>query len=453
MDGVDPQPFDEANLVPKLLRYLPQPLEIRTRVLERDGHTVVLIFVGRHPAGYAILHSVGQYERKGQTVTVFRAGDAFWRDGTRSVRILQPGMEAIIDRRVAEAKTAWVEEQQEIRRHDQADIAAAYESRRVADAPLGSVNFDLDTAALTAAALEFIHSGNEKVPLIHLLNDALARARDAIDRDEIESELANLLDKLTCLAATFLEYEQDEWFDRVIATLAQIYSMPLGEHDARAFGYSTSIDPTEKAPRVWLLIVERVFGLGALAVRRANWKAVRKLTLQLPERLDDSYDANWLRHALTMSTRARHLQEQNEQGRTVELSLLSLARNEVARLFCLRPDGLAPDDDAIITSLAQFDVLSDITAIDGAGAADRRVFYTNFARFRQDRIQPIVNRLLEDADMRATLFRRGNEDLAIAFARIAEMASTEGVRYDGFEGWVNTPVGEFIERYLPDEAA
>jgi hypothetical protein len=451
MDGVDPRPFDEANLVPKLLRYLPEPLEVRTRVLERDSHAVVLIYVGRHPAGYAIFHTEGQYERNGKPVIVFRVGDAFWRDGTRSVRISQQGMEAIIDRRIADAKTAWLEEQQEIRRRDQAEIAAAYESRQVGDAPIGSVSFDLETLELTTAALEFIRRGNEKIPLIHLLKEAVSRARDAIDRDEIESELANLLDKLTCLAATFLEYEQHEWFERVIATLAQIYSMPLGEHDARRFGYATWIDPAEKAPRVWLLIIERVFGLGALAVRRGNWGAVRELTVQLPACLDSGYDTNWLRHALTMSTRAQHLQEQRGQD-AVPISLLSLARNEVARLSCLRPDGLTPDDDAIITSLAQFDALSNITAIDDAGDARSRVFYSNFARFRQTRVQSIVERLLQDAEMRGTLFRRDDEDLATALAEIGKVASAEGVRYDGFDGWGRTPVGEFIERHLPDQA-
>jgi hypothetical protein len=446
MDGVDPRPFDEANLAPMLEKYLPQPLEIRSRVLERDGHTVVLIFVGRHPPGFAIFHTDGEYEKNGKLKTVFRAGDAFWREGTRSVRLSQQGMDAIIERRIAEAKGDWVEEQQEIRLRDQEAVAASYESRRVAEQPLGSVNFDLETPDLINAVLELLRSDNPKVPLIHLLNDALARARDAIERDEIESELANLLDKLTCLAATFLEYEQDEWFDRVVATLARVYSMPLrDEVDARRFGYATRIDASEKAPRVWLLIVERVFGLGALAVRPGNWEAVRTLAVQLPKRLDQEYDANWLRHALTMSSRSQLVNDQT--------SLLSLARNEVERLPCLRPDGLAGDDEAIITSLAQFDALSNVAGIDAADDADRRVFYTNFARFRQNRIQPIIERLLEDAEMRAVIFPREDDELAAALARIGEMAHEEGVRYDGFGSWHRTPVGDFIERNLPNEAA
>src|SRR5436309_2939777 len=82
----------------------------------RDGHKVVLICVGRHPSGCAIFHTDGQYlDANADQQLVFTAGDAYWRDGTRSVRISQQGFEEIIERCVADAKTAWLAEQQEIR--------------------------------------------------------------------------------------------------------------------------------------------------------------------------------------------------------------------------------------------------------------------------------------------------------------------------------------------------
>ena len=37
------------------------------------------------------------------------------------------------------------------------------------------------------------------------------------------------------------------------------------------------------------------------------------------------------------------------------------------------------DDDAILTSLAQFDLLANLAAIDGAGSTDSGVFYTNWS--------------------------------------------------------------------------
>jgi hypothetical protein len=446
LDGADLRPFDEARLVPKLLRYLPEPLELRTRVTDRGGHQVVVIYVGRHPSGCAIFRADGQYEKDGGLVVAFRSGDVFWRDGTRSVRLTQQGFEELIERRIADAKALWLEEQHEIRRRERAELRASRESREAVTASLGAVSFDLEPAALNLAALELVRAGDD-IALRYLLNQALTRARGAIDRNELDSELRDVVDKLTCLGATFLAYEQRELFARIVSALAAIYSLPLEGDDARRFGLSSRIDPEEKAPRVWLLVIVNVYGLGALAVRLGDWEAVRELSLVRPNRLDD-YDANWLRHALTMASRAQHLQEDRDD-QTVELSLLSLARNEIDRLECLRLDGLAGDDDQLITSLAQFDVLSNLAAIDGSGEADGRVFYTNFARFRQDRIMPILELLLKDQDVRKAVFKRSDEDLAIALTTIARMAHNEGVRYDGFWGFDRTPIGAFIAEHSP----
>lgn len=449
LDGVDHRRFDEASLTPTLLRWLNGPLELRTRVAEREGHTVVVIFVGRHPSGCAFFRKDGMYTKNDREVVVFRAGDVFWRDGTRSVRMTQQGLEQVIERRITDAKSAWLEEQREIRRRERADLQATYEGRQLSTAPLGAVSVDLDAGALPLAALELVRQG-DTIALQHLLKQAVGRARGLIERDELETELADVLDKLTCLAATFLEYEQDEWLKRVVTTFTEIYSMPLREGDAVAFGYSSRIDPREKAPRVRLLVIERVFGLGALAVRRGDWESVRILTLQRPERLSE-YDANWLRHALTMASRAQHLEERKD-GQTLEISLLSIARSDVARMKCLRPDGVADDDDLVITSLAQFDILSNIVAVDDAADTAMLVFYTNFARFHQVRIQPIIERLLTDPEMRRTLFTRGDGDLARALATIGERARSDGWRFDGFESWEGTPVEKFIAEHPPPEA-
>jgi hypothetical protein len=450
LDGADVRRFDEANLAPSLRRWLPEPLELRTRVAARHGHTVVLIYIGPHPSGCAFFHADGIYEKNGREVIAFRTGDVYWRDGTRSIRVTQQGLEEIVARRVGAARSTWLEEQQEVRRRERAEIEAAYEGRTLTEAPLGTVNLDLEAGPLSLAALELLRQG-DAIALRHLLNDAVARTRVLIERDDIEDGLGDLLDKLICLATTFLEYEEHDWLGRVIGTLTKIYSMPLGEGDALRFGYASRIDPGEIAPRLWLEIIQRVFALGALAVRRGDWAAVRTLTLQRPDRLSE-YDANWLRHALTMASRAQHLQERRADGQTVEISLLSLARKDVGRLECLRPDGLGPEADEIITSLAQFDVVASIVAIDGAGEADGRVFYTNFARFRQARIQPIVDRLLTDQEMRRTLFTRRDDDLAVALRTIGELAQSEAWRFDGFESWERTRVAEFIAQHLPQPA-
>ena len=446
LDSVDPRPFDEANLKPKRLRYIAPPLELRTSVIEHKGHRVAMICVLPSAEGCSFFCADGKYEDKnGNEKVVFRKGDVFWRDGTRSVRLDQQGFEEVVERRIATQKEEWIKEQQEIRRRERTDLEAAHVGRELAEAPLGSVHLDLAPQELTLAALDLVRKG-DTVALRHLLNDATRRARALIESDDIESGLAALLDKLTCLAATFLEYEQQDWFERVIDLLVEVYAMPLREGDVQRFGYSSRISSEERSPRVWLVVIERVFGLGALAVRRNRWDAVRTLTLQLPEPIaEDGYDTNWLRHTLTMASRAQKF-EHEEAHKT---SLLTLARSVVTRLDCLRPD--APDDEAVLTSLAQFDILSNLVAIDDAGTVDGRTFYPNFARFRQSRIQRVVDRLLTDAAMREALFKRADDDLAIALAEVGHRAREEGFRYDGFESWANTPVGEFIAEHLPNE--
>jgi hypothetical protein len=448
LDESDRGLFDESRLAPMLLRWLPEPLAIRSRVTERDGHVVAVIYVGPHPAGCAFFIRDGTYMRGTQEVVAFRARDAFWRDGTRSVRMTQHGFEQVVRRRVAAEREAWLAEQEELRRRERAEIRAAYETQAQSEAPLGALTFGADIAALQTTVLELLRR-DDGVALRYLLNDSVVRARHRIEDDDIETGLGDVLDKLACVAATFLEYERDDWFAKTIAVLTQIYSMPLGEHDAERFGYLANIHPGETAPRVWLRIMERLYGVGALAVRRERWAAIRTLTLQHPSRLTD-YDPNWLRHALTMASRAQHLEEQREDGR-VQLSLLALVRAQVARLDCLRPDGVAPDDEEVTTSLVQFDVLSNVVAIDGADSTEGRVFYPNFARFRQTRIQGIVERLLTDSEMRAALFRHEDRALASALAVIGQRARQEGFRFDGFDGWEHTAVGAFITEQLAPE--
>jgi hypothetical protein len=126
-----------------------------------------------------------------------------------------------------------------------------------------------------------------------------------------------------------------------------------------------------------------------------------------------------------------------------------LARADIVGVDCLRPDGIGADDDTVLTSLAQFDVLSNIVAVVDAGEASGRTFYPSFARLRQDRIQPLVEQLLSDASMRDALHVGNDESLSIALKKIGDQAVREGWVADGFRGWDHTPVATFIARHLP----
>lgn len=459
MDDVDPRNFDEANLAPKLLRYL-EDIGVRVQVFHLSGHAIVLLCVLPSPTGCTFFKADGKYKTdSGKEIVVFRESDVFCRDGTRSVRITKAGFEKVVESRIAGAKDAWLSEQHQIRRRE-AELDEIGGPKVVGDSepeagrggarpPLERLSLDLEPEELGRVALELARDGDE-VGFSYLLNEAVARARALIENGDLDSGLVDLLDRLTCLGATLLIHNQAEWFAQVIQALVRIYALAFGEGDARRFGYAAHISSEETPPQVWLAVIEHVFALGAMAVRLEAWDAVRTLTLQLPKPLaEDGYDKNWLRHALTMAARADHLQEEKDDGRRVDLSLLSLARNVFVRLKCLWPDGTEPDDDAVFTDLAQFDLLANLIAIDEVGEAEGRVFYPNFARFRQERVQPIADRVVGDPDLRGVLFRNGDQVLAKALLEVGNRAANEGWRFDGFESWEHTLVATFMVENLP----
>lgn len=308
--------------------------------------------------------------------------------------------------------------------------------------PLGAIGFDMDSGALSATVLELVRD-DDQIALKHLFNRAVASAREAVAANDIDSGLADLLDKLVCIAASLLMVQEQQWFDTVVEVLVRIYAMPGTEAEHEAFLYGTSVDPISASLRVWFRTLKLVYGLGALATRLESWRSIRTLTIQHPKRIGE-YERNWLRHAIVMVARAGQFKAQAK-----EISLLSLAAIEVQRLGCLREDGAESNPDALLTSLAQFDVLSNIVSLDDTTGGGSRRTYPNFARFYQHRVNPIVVQMLEDAAARRELFSGDDASLAAALHFLGEQARQQGWMTDGFEGWDGTPVGEFIAANKP----
>ena len=87
-----------------------------------------------------------------------------------------------------------------------------------------------------------------------------------------------------------------------------------------------------------------------------------------------------------MASRARHFAVPT--GGEQKIGLIDFARDDVMRLDCLRSDG--PSDDDVLTTIVQFDLLSNLAAIDDAHSLDQRVFYTNFGKVVGDLTDPVV---------------------------------------------------------------
>jgi hypothetical protein len=451
MEGVNTSPFDQASLQSKMLQFLERPLNILSRVMtvpddEGVPRTVVIISIGANPRGCAFFRADGNIE--GRNSPLFKAGDVFWRDGTSSVRLSAEGLERVVEQRVAIERQAWIEEQAEIRRAELEALQAAARGREASEGPLGTVTVDLPAEELSLAALDLIRRGDD-IAVAHLFREVRARATAAIDHGDLDGSLVQVLDQLVSLASTFMTYSQESWFSRAIDVFVQIYEYPATPENIRSFGYSTSIDPNEPAPQVWLKIIERISALGGLAVRTENWSYVRTLTLQLPRLLaQNEYDHNWLRHGLTMASRATHFEREGQ-----ELNLVFMALELAKESPSLRSDGIDPESDELLTSIATFDFLYNVIAASNAGDAfsPGATFYPSFSQLYQSRIQTIADRLVREEQLQGVLLEDDVPGLAGALEIVGEYATTQGWRYDGFHGWSETPVGEWLRRRELDD--
>ncbi len=415
--------FDEANLRPKLAKWLPDGFEIRTANHTLADCTFVLIYVVANPAGFCIFKSDGQYGAGKDTKTVFRQGDVFVRHGTSSERWVQADIDRIFDRRVSAMKDDW-------RAERQADLEAlvrAQQAQVLMKGPAANFTWRLDIETFDSATTELLRADDD-IPLRRMLNSAIADARSIVKRGDLE-ELETLTGRITTVMAQGIAYRRSRWIDDGLDALNEIYRL--------GFDQKLWTESSISRQTLWLVTLEHVLALGALATRQADWTTVRNIVVRPPGEPDEYY-ATWLRHALTEAARANMLQEK---------SLITLAAERTAEVPALVP-GLAADDDRLITSLCQFDFLAAVTIIGTTGKLSTSNWYTNFARFYTRRVLPVAERLLSDVSMRATLFPESDDFLAAAFREIDRMASSEGWKYSGWHGWSrHSTVGSFLAEH------
>ncbi len=135
-----------------------------------------------------------------------------------------------------------------------------------------------------------------------------------------------------------------------------------------------------------------------------------------------------------------------QNTREIDVSLLSLARDVVRRLACLRSD-VDAEDERILTGLSQFDFLACLVAMtDGGDSGPSGVFYPSFARFYGSRTQPAAQRLLRDPDMRKVIYPDDDEKLAPALRVVDQVARQEAFRFDGWEGYTED-VAQFVAEH------
>lgn len=433
--------FDEAVLRAKLRRWLPEPLDLAVAVHTHDGHRFAILYVGRNPKGCAILAADGQYSVGKRQVTVFRKGDIFARHGSASERAQHHDL----DRIWARAAEAW---QEQARARFGEDLTAALAASRIgqaAAAPAGALTWKVDSSTFEQLVLEQLRH-DDQIPVRVLTKRMLQDAAALIGQGQRE-ELGVLLDRLACLAGIGLDMARPAIFDRALWAVVKVYEQGFGSD-----GYQMRREPGPRIPaeELWLAVIERVIAVGALAVRQRDWPAVRDLTLQAPRgqdhpngRIENRY-GNWVRHAHVRAGQAHLLVEEDQSGNSVAVSLLGRALGHAMRLECLRPDLLA-DDDRLLSSICQFDLLACVAGIGQGGAVASQFFYPNFSRYYSRRSEPAVRVLLEDGSARQILFPGSDQELADTLRGLDDLARREAFAFSGWDGFEDERIRRFLQ--------
>lgn len=289
-----------------------------------------------------------------------------------------------------------------------------------------------------------------------MLRAAVAEAqRLVLLPDSTDStDLIVVLDRMAAVAALALDLRRPAFASLACRTLLDVYGWAV--EDLRAHSSARGL-----VPLLWLRIAERLYALGALAVRLQNWPAVRELALApVPALSREFRGSSWHRDALTQASRARLFIVQQPDGRTRELSMLLFARAAAAAEPVLRPD--LPGDvsasyagrDSLLDSLCQFDLLVTVVAGVSADATDERalldVSYPNYGSANGARANLIVQPLVFDSGVRGPLLgETGDAQLAGVLDLADRAARRAGQSFWGWEGYTDPAVQTFISKHLP----
>lgn len=434
-DEVHARKFDEANVRQKLSRYLAGAYDIRCAFHTRDGHWFAVIGISPSLDGLMVFRADGTYPAvsgRGDEV-VFRAGDVFVRDGTRSSRWQQHHVREFIERAVRKQKEAWLaEHRSEIVKSVRAAVGA--EAIRI---PALTFSWQVDVDGFEAALIEMLRAG-DIVP-IRLLVERMPREAAGLLSSSDVPQWTTVLDRAAIMAGVAIRVGVPEVERLAVEVLRWLYDDVL---DRARRG---SID-LQAASDLWLRVLLRVLVVGGLAVRKRAWGAVRALA---NVRIDDAIHRGaswwWIRHAQVMATRAGLLG--GGRSNRSQAPVLLFQSLDVARELPPLAADLDPDDDRYLTSMAQFDFLAAASVIAEEESLELDHWYPNFSLLGAERVEPAAELLIADKEARSILFPLDDEDLAKTLASMNSAAKKEASWTSFWGDWRSAPVKELLDRY------
>jgi hypothetical protein len=304
--------------------------------------------------------------------------------------------------------------------------------------------------SFASTLVESIRAGD--TASIIVLLDCISREAVSVLSSEDEGapeELGTMLDRLVCVIATAIRFRQPLLLDVAVKTAFGVYMSGFDESGGSRI--PTGTRRRASSSLLWFELAKRIIAAGGFAVRRGDWRAVRKLALQTTtDRYSASHGENqyWLRHAVKEAANAGIFDTQN--AREEDGSLISAALRLVGTEPCFRPE-LPADDHRLLHSLLEFDLLAALVISADAGGFDTYRVYPSFIYWNLYQVEPLLARLLRNKEMRDELFPSAVEDEFLARV-LRALAKLAGRRSTGWSNWSGQAVINFLSKY-PDTSS
>jgi hypothetical protein len=248
-----------------------------------------------------------------------------------------------------------------------------------------------------------------------------------------ESEILTVIDRIAQLGFIAVDHKQPRVLTEIVQGLLDVYKLGVEDNP-----------PYHLAKRnTWLLIdvVQRIFFLGAAAVRMGSFDQVRELTLQRP--LDNRPDTYWIRFAVTMAARGKI--EEAFKGKSL-IGPASDSLRERTQFFGIFGENM----DKVVNYMCQFDFLHCVAAM--AKAKDLWACYPSFGGYYSYRTMPVVIDLIRSGPTRAVAPGVTEEDLAGILRDLDKLAREHFFEVSGWDGYA-PEVNDFIRTKLQTRPA
>jgi hypothetical protein len=229
---------------------------------------------------------------------------------------------------------------------------------------------------------------------------------------------------------------------RCLESLERMYRVLLTDHG------SPSRDLAQPAHQMMMAIINRVLGLGVVAIDRRAWWAIPELVIRRPdvEQFRSGFYTNWVRHTTTAAANADALHHTQEDGRRVRTAYLEHTISDIASVGCLNSD--APHTDRLRDRLAQVDALATM-AVWGLAPGDRdHPYYPWHRAYEPHRYEPALVELLTDAQLRAAVFPGDDPELARLLVHLQRFSTAEFAGFDGGWPYMAVEIRDFLDRNM-----